>query len=243
MDYTQILSACEERKHLVSMVPIEQVVELGFNIGLNENSRVLDFGCGYGTMLKIWNEAFGISGVGIDREAEFIKTGKARLATDRIKLITGDMFGYDSNEKFDVVVCTELSCGTAGHDVPFNNLESGLSFLERFIKPGGKLVFGRLFSKVSNPPKELTDFDGELPTLGEIYGEAKSCGYYITAMETDTTAEWERYITWSAKRDLERLRQNPHDDALSVWIDQWYRIYFEYRRAYEGWGLFGIERL
>ena len=62
-------------------------------------------------------------------------------------------------------------------------------------------------------------------------------------MATDTVSEWERYITWSAKRDLEKLRQNPEDEKLLAWIDKWYRIYFEYRRLYEGWGLFGIEQL
>ena len=243
MDYKQILSVCEERKHLISMVSVERIVELGYSIGLNENSRVLDFGCGYGTMLKIWSEAFGISGIGIDIESEFIETGKSRLTNDRIELLTEDMFEYKTDEKFDVLLCTEFSCGAVGHDVPFADLKSGLDFLSQFSKLNGKIIFGRLFSKFPNLPKELIDFDGELPTLIEIYEAVKQSGYYITAMATDTTAEWERYITWSAKRDLENLRRTPTDTALASWIDKWYQIYFEYRRQYEGWGLFAVERL
>ena len=243
MDYTHILHACEEREHLINMVSLERIVELGYNIGLNKNSRVLDLGCGYGTMLKIWSEAFGISGVGIDREAGFIEIGKRRMTSDRIQLLAGDMFEYSDKEKFDIVVCTELSLSTKGHDVPFQILSDGVHYLERFANHGGKLIFGRLFSKIANPPKELTDFDGELPTLGEIYNDVKNCGYYITTMATDTAAEWERYITWSAKCDIEHLRQNPQNDEMSAWIDKWYRIYFDYRRPYEGWGLFGIEKL
>ena len=57
MDYTQIISGCEERKYLISMVPIERIVELGYNLGLDKNKSVLDLCCGYGTMLKVWNEA------------------------------------------------------------------------------------------------------------------------------------------------------------------------------------------
>ena len=57
MDYKQIISACEESEHLVSLVPIERIVEFGWQIGLNETS-VLDLCCGYGEMLKLWNEAF-----------------------------------------------------------------------------------------------------------------------------------------------------------------------------------------
>lgn len=242
MDYNEIINACEESKHLISMVPIERVVEFGWQIGLNESISVLDFCCGYGEMLKVWSEAFNISGTGIDREASFVKEGKKRLSDNRIDLVSGDIFAHDKTKKYDVVVCTELSGGSPGHRL-FESFADGISFMEYFVKPSGKLVFGKLFSKFPNPPQELIDFDGELPTLDKIYDDVKRCGYYITAMVSDTTAQWERYIMWSANRDLERLRQNPNDKQIAVWLDKWYHIYFRYRRQYEGWGLFAIEKL
>ena len=233
MDYTKIISACEESKHLISMVPIERIVELGYNIGLDEKASVLDLCCGYGEMLKIWNEAFGIAGVGVDREIEFIETGRKRIANNRVNLIAGDVFAYSAAKKYDVAVCTE----------PLGSIADVLALLGKHGKPGGKLVFGRLFSKTPNPPKELIDFDGELLTLNEIYEDVRQCGYYITAMASDTAAEWERYIMWSAKRDLARLRQEPENKKLAAWLDKWYHMYFAFRRLYEGWGLFAVERL
>lgn len=237
MDYTQIINACEASNHLISMVPVEHVVEFGWQIELNENTSVLDLCCGYGEMLKIWSEAFCISGMGIDREAGFIEKGKSRLTSDRIKLVAGDIFKHNDANQYDVVVCTELSTGL------FKSFADGVAFLQKFVKPGGKLVFGRLFSKLPNPPQELIEFDGALPTLDEVYNEIKKCGYYITVMVSDTTAQWERYIMWSARRDLERLRRNPNDEKTAAWLDKWYRIYFKHRRQYEGWGMFAIENL
>jgi ubiquinone/menaquinone biosynthesis C-methylase UbiE len=233
MDYKQILATLEESKHFISMVSAERVIELGYNLGLDENSTVLDLCCGFGETLKLWSEAFGISGVGVDRVAEFIEQGKTRLTSERVNLIVGDVLEYRDEHKYDIVMCTENLW----------NIGGSINFLERFVKPGGKLVFGRLYSKIPAPPKELTDFDGELQTLGDIYETVKNCGYYITAMASDTTAEWERYITWSAKRDLEQLRQERDNSELASWIDKWYRIYFDYRRPYEGWAMFGIEKL
>jgi len=243
MNYAHILSACREGEHLISMVSVEGIVRLGVDLGLNENCRVLDLGCGYGTMLKLWSEAFGLRGIGIDRDAEFIQKGTARLTNDRVDLRVGDLLAFDDNAAYDVVICTELSFSSDGNDTPFPDLAAGIGFLQRFCKPGGKVVFGRLFSKIPAPPAELVAFDGELPTLGELHRQITGCGYYITAMATDTPAEWERYITWSAKRDLARLRKDPNDRVLAEWMDTWYRIYFDYRRPYEGWGLFGVERL
>ena len=237
VDYSKIISACEESKHLISMVSIERIVSLGYRIGLDKNKSVLDFCCGYGTMLKIWNEAFDISGVGIDRDASFIKTGSARLINDCIKLITGDVLAYDNEEKYDVVVCTELSTGL------FNNFSEGIAFLERFVKPGGTLIFGRLFSKIPNPPQELIDFDGELPTLREIYDEVKQCGYLIMTMASDNTDAWEQYIFNGTKQAIKKLRQNPKDVEWAAWNDKWFHIYFDYRRPYEGWALFAIEKI
>lgn len=242
MDYKQIIDACEESEHLISMVPVERVIEFGWQIGLNDSTSVLDFCCGYGEMLKLWSEAFNITGIGIDRESSFIETGLSRLSSGRVKLIADDIFGQNSGQKYDVVVCTELSGGSPGHRL-FESFADGIVFIEQFVKSNGKLVFGRLFSKLPNTPQELIDFDGNLPTLNQIYIELKQLGYYITAMVSDTPAQWERYIMWSAKRDLERLRQNPNDEKTAAWLDKWYRIYFEYRHQYEGWALFAIEKL
>jgi hypothetical protein len=67
-------------------------------------------------------------------------------------------------------------------------------------------------------------------------------------MASDTDGMWEHYvINWSGKRDINTLRQNPNDEKygekLKQWIDKWYRMYFDYRRPYEGQALFGLERL
>jgi SAM-dependent methyltransferase len=219
------------------MVSVDDIVRFGISSGLNENCRVLDLCCGYGTMLKIWREVFNVNGVGVDRDATFIETGRKRLSNDGITLICGDVLQYTHNEKYDVVVCTELSTGL------FDSFGEGIAFLERFLKPSGTLVFGRLFSEIPNPPQELIEFDGSLPTLHEIYKEVRQYGYLITSMASGNTASWERYIMRDSKNSLDKSRKNPDDANWSEWTDKWYRIYYDFRRPYEGWALFGIEKL
>jgi SAM-dependent methyltransferase len=219
------------------MVSVDDIVRFGYSIGLNENKRVLDLCCGYGTMLKIWSDVFSISGVGVDRDALFIETGSKRLINDRINLVCGDVLQYNSTKKYDFVICTELSTGL------FNSFREGVAFLEKFIEPDGVMVFGKLFTEIPNPPQELIDFDGTLPTLCEIYDEVKSCGYLITSMASGSDASWERYVMRDSKQSLSRLRQSPKDAEWLAWTDKWHRVYYYYRRPYESWALFGIEKL
>ena len=88
MDYKTIINNIESSQHLISMTPVEKLAEIGYTAGMNSNSSVIDLCCGYGEMLKIWNEVFGIKGTGVDRNKEFIDEGEQRLKEAEIKDIS-----------------------------------------------------------------------------------------------------------------------------------------------------------
>lgn len=236
MDYQQIIKQCEENCNLISMISVEEILRLGVSIGLNENSKVLDLCCGYGTHLKVWNKGFGISGIGLDLCDGFIKEGQQALKSEGIEkviLIKQDIMTYETNEKFDVVILSET----------FGSIQETLKIGEKYVKENGVLVYCKLYSKVQNPPQKLIDFDGEVLPLNELNRIFRECGYYITHLASDTNSDWERYITWSGRRDLARLKSDPDDIKLKAWIEKWYEMYFLYRREYEGQALFGLQRI
>ena len=194
------------------MVPPDRLVSLGLRLAFDRETHILDLCCGYGEMLKLWHTAFGIRGVGVDVCREFIECGRRRQPDgEAVHLICGDAQSYADDEKYDVVCCTE-----AFGDI--RDIAGTIAFLEKYAKPNGKLLFGRLYAKTECPPKALTDFDGEIETLADINRKIRACGYNITALATDTDAQWEDYITWSAKRDLEHLRRNPNDQETRAWL-------------------------
>ncbi len=237
MNYQDYLRICDESKYLISMTAPDRIVNLGLRLDFNQETKILDLCCGYGEMLKIWNKVFCIKGIGVDICREFIEIGKQRQqGNENLNLICADVLNYNDNEKYDVVCCTE-------YFGDIKDIAGTISLLEKHAKPNGKLIFGRLYSKIDNPPKELTDFDGEIETLETINNKIRECGYSITAIASDTDAQWENYITWSAKRDIEHLRGNPDDKEREAWLKKWYDIYFKYRRPFEGWALLGIEKL
>ena len=222
MDYKAVINDIESSQHLISMTPIEKIVEIGYTSGMNSNSSVLDLCCGYGEMLKTWNEAFGIKGTGVDRYKEFIDKGEKRLQESAIKdisLICADVLEWATDEKFD------FTC-LCGED--FGGIESTIHLLEKYVKPDGKLIIGTRFSKVENPPAELSEFEGETLPLKNIYDIFYANGYFITSMATDTHNEWERYIMWSARRNLAACKSNPDDPSRFEWCKKWYETYLDF---------------
>ncbi len=236
MDYKAIINSIESSQHLISMTPVEKVVEIGYTAGMNSNSSVLDLCCGYGEMLKIWNEAFGIKGTGVDIYQEFIDEGNKRLKAAEIRdtsLICADVLEWKTDEKFD------FAC-LCGED--FGGVESTVHLLEKYAKPDGKLIIGTRYSRVDNPPAELVEFEGETLPLKKIYDIFYASGYFITSMATDTQNEWERYIMWSARRHLAAWKREPDNPERQEWCKKWYETYFGFRRQFEGYGTFVIEK-
>ena len=230
----------DENKYLISMTQADKIIEAGTVLGLNDKCSVLDLCCGYGEMLKLWAENFNIKGVGVDRCTEYINTGNRHLhdaqLNNNITLIAEEVQTYITDEKFDIACL----CGVG--DL-FGGIDGHISMLERFIKPTGKLVIAECFLNKESAPKELREFEGELYTLYELYRLFSERGWYVSWLSTGTNADWERYISWEARRTIEKIRKSPDDKRMLEWLDKWYHMYFKYRREYEGWGFFVLERI
>ena len=230
------LKYIEDNQYLISMVPAQEILRLGLELGLNENSRVLDLCCGYGTVLKIWSEAFGIFGTGVDICKDFIHTGKKRLKNSgvyTVNLVRDDVTKYKDSAKYDVVICSET----------IRSIENTFRLGEKFLKKGGILLYQRVFSYTEDVPKELSEFDGGVYPLTELNKMFNDLGYYITNFATGTENDWNRYYTWSVRRDIDKLRKKPNNQELKERIDYWNFMHFKYRVPYENQALCGLQKL
>lgn len=66
MNFFDIENISERNMELISPISREKIILIGEVLKLKAESRVIDFGCGFGEMLALWGEKFGISGVGIE---------------------------------------------------------------------------------------------------------------------------------------------------------------------------------
>jgi cyclopropane fatty-acyl-phospholipid synthase-like methyltransferase len=237
-----IIEKIIDSNHLISMTPVEKIIELGYILKLNENTKVLDLCCGYGTMLKILCQAYKIHGKGIDIEKEFINVGNETLkkegVSEKIILECNDIKNCKEGD-YDVVITTEPYI--------FGDIENAIYELEKYIKPDGKIVIGTLISSEEVIPQELIDFDGNnLHTEMEVYDIILKNNYAISYIGRSTQGEWDKYFTWSSRRIVEGIRNAKTVDEKNKqkeWLEKWYKMYAKYRIKYEKWCLFGIEKI
>lgn len=231
----ELIKNLKDSHYLISMISVENIIRMGYAMGLDENTQVLDLCCGYGTLLKIWHDNFGIKGVGVDICGDFIRKGQAILEDNNISdidLYEGDVLSYEAERKYDVVLCSET----------FESIEYTLAMGQKYLTKDGILLYCKTYCKIENPPQALTDFEGPLKTLSELNHTFNDLGYFLSHFVTDSTEEWERYITHEARKNLQKVKKNPNKENIE-WAKKWYDMYFDYRRPYEGQGLFGLVKI
>jgi ubiquinone/menaquinone biosynthesis C-methylase UbiE len=228
----ELLKNMRDSQHLISMISVESIIRMGYGMDLDNKTQVLDLCCGYGTLLKIWHENFGIKGVGVDLCGEFIEQGKDILKNENIsaiELCKADVLSYEDTRKYDIVICSET----------FESIENTLAMGHKYLADDGVLVYCKTYSKVANPPKTLTDFEGPLKTLSELNHTFNDLGFFLSHLATDSIGEWERYISHEGRKNLKRIKENPTKENVE-WAKKWYDLYFDYRRPFEGQALFGL---
>lgn len=96
---------------------------------LRKDMRVLDIGCGTGS---ITNDIAKLTGkvTGIDNTEKFIETGKERFKDIELKCV--DLFHFETDEQFDLIVSARTMQW-------LSNVEEALVKMKSLLKPGGIL--------------------------------------------------------------------------------------------------------
>jgi cyclopropane-fatty-acyl-phospholipid synthase len=159
-------------------------------LGLEEGMRLLDVGCGWGSMLIHAADRYGVSGVGVTLSAPQADLARERVAeaglSDRIDVRLADYRDL-RGERFDAV----SSIGMFEH-VGRAQLAVYFSRLHELLRPGGRL----LNHGISRPPGQRPRFarrgfvdryvfpDGELHEIGSVVSTIQQAGLEARHVES-----------------------------------------------------------
>ncbi|MFD9130417.1 class I SAM-dependent methyltransferase [Kitasatospora sp. NPDC059571] len=160
-------------------------------LGLRPGLRLLDVGCGWGSLLLHAARRYGVTAVGVSISAEQVELARRRIAeaglADRVEIRLQD-YREIPDGPFDVI----SSVGMAEH-VGTEQYRTYADGLYRLLAPGGRLLNHQISRRPSRPgePYRLSPFidryvfpDGELSPIGSTVSVLEEAGFEVRDVES-----------------------------------------------------------
>ncbi|WP_433598922.1 SAM-dependent methyltransferase [Nocardia sp. CA-135953] len=209
-------------------------------LGLRGGERLLDVGCGWGSLLLFMAEEFGCDTMGVSpapRQHEYIaEQARARGVTERVHTKVGHF------EELDLPVRSFDAVTLLGSIVHMPDLGAVFRRARAVLRRGGALYvsescFRNASARNAFDTRVGTEFVredifgwGDLRPLSELLTAAEDAGFSIIAVD-DLTEHYRRTIDdWIANVDAAAERIDAHGPGLAAKL----RHYLEIANA--GWG-------
>ncbi len=244
MDFQQIVSLSQGPLSIMNPLSIEKALYIGEIAGMGEGKSVIDFGCGNGTVLGLWSQNFGVSGVGIDIREDACRTASMTMeelgVSDKISVFFADAASYekDESETYDYAVAL-------GASQIWGGIEETLKALSSCLNAGGSIIIGDRYWKKDSAPPEFCRQWSEILTEYEILQIIKDNGYELRSVIRASDDDWDIYESgiWRNCQDWLAIQENADSADYNDVLEYFHRIqdeYIAYGRENIGWAMYLI---
>lgn len=179
-----------------------KIVAVGKILGFNNNTRLVDLGCGRGDALNLWGKYFGINGTGIEYYNNSCEIAKQKLKENglenKIKIICADASSYEFEKgTYDVASCINASMIWGGFKPTLQKMKS-------IIKENGIIIIGEPYYTCKDVPDELHRCEGDFHTEVELLDIIHNEGLELMFIKRASLDECDNYRA-SFRGDLQRV--------------------------------------
>jgi SAM-dependent methyltransferase len=228
----------ERYLELINPLSAEKVIQAGRYLCLSSKCRVIDFGCGYGEVLALWTEEFGVNGIGVEIRDHAVERARKKMIirglASSIQIVHADGAAYDLEQNaFDAASCI-------GASFIWKGFEPALAALKTAIKRDGRILIGEPYWKNDHQPAEYHDdhkIYTELEIMDIVHRHGLNIEYLIRSSDDDwahyEASNWQGLIAW-----LEEHPDHPEKGEVVEWLRKTQDDYFRFGRDYLGWAMY-----
>lgn len=241
MHYLDMLAISQGTLDIMNPTTPDRVLSMGRMAGLSEDMRVVEFGCGNGTVLALWAEAFGIRGEGIEIREEACRRAEQRIARanahERVRIRCMDAaLVAPPDDPFDCAVALGASDIWGGSGPALDALRS-------MVHENGAIILGDRYWRTERVPPEFAREWGDIPTEYELLGQVRDRGLELAGVVRSSEADWDAYESGIWGSCMAWLREHPDGPGHDEVLDYFHRVqeeYLAFGREYLGWAMYLI---
>ncbi len=238
MKFFDLVNISEKYMEIINPSSPEKLLTIGEILGIDQSNQIIDFGCGYGEILALWAEKFGISGIGIDIRSHACDRAETKIQklglTEQIEIVCVSGKDYPFKEhSYDVALCI-------GGSFIWNGFKPTIQAMKKAICPEGKLVIGEPYWIKRDVPPEYASTQ-TVHTEYELLQMAREEGFDVEYVVRASHDDWDRYSSgnwYGLIRWIEENQEHPERQEVVDYLHNSQDEYFRYEREYLGWAIY-----
>ncbi len=239
MEFLDLKDISERYMELINPTSTEKINEIGKHAGLKAGQRVIDFGTGFGEVLVLWAQNFGISGVGIDIRRYACQRARQKISkaglSERLEIVHGNGAEYQFEpHSFDVAACIGASFIWGGY-------LQAIRAMKQTIHPRGQIIIGEPYWVKEPVPQEFLQQIEDVHTEYQLLQIARQEGFDFEYMVRASHDDWDRYESgnwYGLMRWLEENPEHPERQQVIEHLRSSQEEYLRYGREYLGWAIY-----
>jgi len=239
MDFINIVDISQGSLDIMNPTTPDKVISAGRKAGMKRGDRVIEFGCGNGTIVTLWADEFGVSGTGIDiresacRSAE--NTAKKSGPDTKISIINADASTVTPGDiPYDFAACI-------GSSQIWGGVREAIDAMGTFLTDEGGIIIGERYWKTDRVSPEFAREWPEILTEYEILGIIREAGFELVSVIRADADDWDRYESgiWEACSGwLRDNEDHPEADEIRDYLHTIQDEYMGFGREYMGWAMY-----
>jgi SAM-dependent methyltransferase len=239
VEFFDLVNISERYMELVNPSTPEKVLTVGRFLRLGEESRVLDFGCGFAEPLVLWAERYGIQGIGIDIRPAACERARHKIAdrglADRLEIVcsAGADYVFPSGT-FDAATCL-------GATFVFGGFRQTIQAMREALCPSGRLAIGEPYWQRTDVPADYAAREADIQHEHALLAAIREEGFDLEVVVRAGQDDWDRYESdnWHGLiRWLEENPDHPERAKVTAWFRDNQENYIRYGREYLGWAMY-----